>query len=157
MAAQARASEAGRAQGEERLGFLLARYGHALNLRMRQALCQTGLGARQASTLLRLAALGPTGQQQLIEALGLDASALVAVLNDLERDGLVVRTRDPMDRRRHIVAITAAGERAAQAIDRAVEEMEQDAFTDLDESEVAQLRALLCRVRVLQTGDACTP
>jgi len=139
----------------DRLGLLLARYGHVMNLRVRQALCATGLGSRQGTTLLRLARLGPMSQQQLIETLGLDPSALVAVLNDLEREGLVVRTRDPEDRRRHIVEITAVGRRTARAVENAVAEVEREAFADLDATEVAQLRDLLSRLRIQPGETGC--
>src|SRR5689334_13420518 len=106
---------------EERLSLLLARRGRVMNLRMRQALGVTGLGPKHGTTLLLLQQ-GALSQQQIIESLAVDASAVVAVLNDLERDGLVLRTRDPADRRRHIVAITKLGEKAVRTIERAVVE-----------------------------------
>jgi DNA-binding MarR family transcriptional regulator len=149
------AAHTGQETGQDRLGLLLARYGHFMNLRVRQALGQTGLGSRQGTTLLRLARLGPMSQQQLIETLGLDPSGLVAVLNDLERDGLVVRTRDPEDRRRHIVEITTVGRRTARAVESAVAEVEREAFADLDATEVAQLHDLLSRLRIQPGESSC--
>lgn len=139
----------------DRLGFLLARHGQVMNVRLRQALSVSGLGPRHASTLIRLARAGATTQQALLDVLAVDPSGLVAILNDLERDGLVERRRDPADRRRHIVEITRAGRATVSEVERAIAEVERDAFAQLDDSEVAQLRSLLARVHSRTDGDAC--
>jgi DNA-binding MarR family transcriptional regulator len=131
----------------DQLGFLLARHGQVMNVRIRQALSVSGLAPRHGSVLTRLARAGATSQQQLIDDLAVDASALVAILNDLERDGLASRRRDPADRRRHIVEITGAGRQAVCAVEQAIAEVEREAFADLDPAEVVQLQSLLSRVR----------
>jgi DNA-binding MarR family transcriptional regulator len=139
----------------DQLVFLLAKHGQIMNLRLRQALDVSGLSPRHGAALMRLAQAGPTSQQGLIEALAVDASALVAILNDLERDGLVERRRDPADRRRHIVQITSSGTRAVRAVEQAIAEVERDAFADLDQAEVAQLQRLLGRIRTRSDDGAC--
>ena len=139
----------------DRLGFLLARHGQIMNVRLRQALSVSGLSPRHGATLMRLARYGATSQQALIEVLSVDASALVAILNDLERDGLAERRRDPADRRRHIVEITPAGAQAVGAVESAIADVEQDAFADLDDAEIAQLQWLLGRVRTRPDQTAC--
>src|ERR1700691_6751947 len=48
-------------------------------------------------------------QQELAEALCMDANNVVLLLNELEDLGYVTRRRDPHDRRRHLVELTAAG------------------------------------------------
>ena len=50
-------------------------------------------------------------QQKLAKTLMLDANNCVILLNGLEEKGLIGRTRDPEDHRRHIVAITPKGDR----------------------------------------------
>jgi DNA-binding MarR family transcriptional regulator len=139
----------------DRLVFLLARHGQIMNLKLRHALGVTGLGPRHAATLLRLVRLGPTNQQQLMEALAIDPSALVAILNDLEGDGLAVRTRDPADRRRHIVEVTRTGCKAACEVEDAIAEVERDTFAALDEAEIEQLHVLLGRLRGDPDSGAC--
>ncbi len=139
----------------DRLGFLLARHGRIMNVRLRQALGVTGLGPRHAATLMRLAREGPTSQQNLIEALATDASALVTILNDLEDGKLVQRRRNPADRRRHIVEITSRGASAVRSVELAVAEVEQDAATSLSEAEVGQLQMLLSRLHSGQSEAEC--
>ena len=60
------------------------------------------------------------GKSTLIDALGLDASNLVALLNELEDAGLIVRSRDRADRRRGIIELSAEGERLLLEVDRAL-------------------------------------
>jgi DNA-binding MarR family transcriptional regulator len=139
----------------DRLCFLLARHGQVMNARLRQALGLTGLSTRQAAVLLRLARLGPCSQQDFLEALAIDASGLVAVLNDLERDGLVLRRRDPADRRRHIVAITSAGEHVVETVETAITALERDTFATLTSAEVAALHDLMARLRIRPGEGAC--
>ena len=76
-----------------------------------EAVAPLGLRARHLVALTHLSDHGPTAQQTLIEALGLDASNLVALLNELEDADLIVRKRDSNDRRRGIIELSPEGER----------------------------------------------
>ena len=53
-------------------------------------------------------------QQELAEALCMDANNVVLLLNELEELGYVARRRDPDDRRRHLVELTARGRPRAE-------------------------------------------
>ena len=75
-----------------------------------------GMRPRHLVALTLLRDHGPMAQAALGEALRLDPSNVVALLNDLEARGLVARRRDPDDRRRHIVELSDGGVRA---LDRA--------------------------------------
>ena len=82
----------------------------------------------------------------------------MAILNNLEGDGLVERRRDPIDRRRHIVEITPDGVTAVCAVERAVAEVEHDAFAGLTADEIEQLHTLLSRLRTVPAADPdCAP
>jgi DNA-binding MarR family transcriptional regulator len=139
----------------QQLGFLLARHGRIMNTRLRQALDSSGLSPRHAVLLCRLDESGPVSQQGLIDILSIDASALVAVLNDLENEGLAERRRDPADRRRHIVEITADGKRAVASIEVAVADVEREAFAGFSADELQQLHGLLSRIHGEPADEAC--
>jgi DNA-binding MarR family transcriptional regulator len=143
------------AEPPSRLAFLLAQHGAITNDRMRKAFGLAGLTTRQCTTLMLLAG-GRMSQQALAEALAVDPSVLVAILNDLERAGLAERRRDPADRRRHIVEITAAGNQALARAQDAVSAVERELFSDLDEDELVTLRNLLARVRTSPNDPLCT-
>ncbi len=84
-------------------------------------------------------------QQELAEVLCIDANNVVLVLNELEDLGHVRRRRDPTDRRRHLVDITAAGRDALTSAERAQEGIEDDVLRGLDGEERAELWRLLTR------------
>jgi DNA-binding MarR family transcriptional regulator len=127
------------------LGVLLAGRGAVAGARVRDALAGAGLTMRSTYTLTHLAD-GPVNQQALIDLLGVDPSALVAVLNELEAAGLVSRQRDPSDRRRHIVSITAEGAGALRAVDRVLDGADDELFAALSPAERDQLTGLLQKV-----------
>lgn len=155
--ARVTADELGRRRGAvDRVGLVLARSGHIANVRIRKALAASGLKPGHGHVLLWLSDTGPMSQQALIEALGVDPSVLVAILNDLERDGFAQRRRDPADRRRHIVEMSERGAALVDEIDAALTTVEQELFADLDESEIGRLRELLDRVGGGVDDEACT-
>jgi DNA-binding MarR family transcriptional regulator len=88
--------------------------------------------------------------------MGVAPSILVTLLNPLEAAGLVARERDPADRRRHVVTLTAAGQRHVASASRAQQETEDALFASLDEDQREQLRTLLLAMRDGLTAEADT-
>lgn len=84
-------------------------------------------------------------QQELAEALCMDANNVVLLLNELEDLGYVSRRRDPSDRRRHLVDLTASGSKALNAAEHKQETIEDDVLQALDAEERATLWRLLGR------------
>jgi DNA-binding MarR family transcriptional regulator len=135
---------------DDRIGWTLAQSGRAAGGLIARSCLANGLKPAQLQVLLLLSQHGPVSQQRLIEALGVDPSVLVTLLNDLEGAGLALRRRDPHDRRRHIVESTADGDAALARVDRAVDGYERELLADLSEAEVAQLGGLLARLRSVE-------
>lgn len=124
-----------------------------------QALGEFGLRPRHVVALTVLGNSGRLTQQELGRALLLDPSNLVAVLNDLESDDLIVRSRDPKDRRRHIVSLSAHGEATLRKAQESVAEAEAEMLGALTEDERDQLFALLYRATCAHRDEitqACT-
>lgn len=67
------------------------------------------------------------------------------LLNDLEDSGYVERRRDPTDRRRHMVEMTPAGERALTHAEEKLESVEDGVLGNLSRSERATLHKLLVK------------
>ena len=87
-----------------------------------------------------------TTQQELENALFMDANSVVLILNELEAAQFSIRRRDPQDRRRHIVEMTPAGRRALERADKARESLEDEVLAPLSTEERAKLRSLVQRV-----------
>ncbi len=104
-----------------------------------------GMRLRRFVTLSYLRDHGRVPQQQMCEMLSMDANNLVLLLNELEEAGHVTRWRDPGDRRRHIVELTASGRAALERAERAQESIEDEVLAALTPQERATLRDLLRR------------
>jgi DNA-binding MarR family transcriptional regulator len=88
---------------------------------------------------------GPMTQHALGEALRLDPSNVVGLLNELEERGLIERRRDPADRRRHIVSLSSAGEGERALSDAQFTRLEDELLKALSAEERSQLYDLLAR------------
>jgi DNA-binding MarR family transcriptional regulator len=114
-------------------GFLLARVGIAIKLRVIEELGQVGCGGYEYGVLAMLGEGAQETQAAIADSLGVDRSQLVGVLDTLEKDGLIERKRDPHDRRRHAVSITADGKRQLVRLRSTVKELEDSILAPLDE------------------------
>ena len=68
-----------------------------------------GLGSTECQTLSYLEVHGSSGQSELARDLGLTSSALTALVDRLERQGVAERVQHPHDRRRTTVRVTERG------------------------------------------------
>jgi DNA-binding MarR family transcriptional regulator len=126
-------------------GMLLVKLGRFAEARFKEALKPTELTPKHLGVLFEVRA-NPTSQQLLCQTIDVDASKLVAILNDLEEDGLILRRRDPDDRRRHIVELTKEAQTRLAKAEKVAKAVEEEFFAGLDAEERAQLRLLLARV-----------
>lgn len=69
-----------------------------------------GVRSKDFIVLMAVDAMGPQSQQQLARMHGIDRTTMVSLVDGLERHGLVERTRDPSDRRKYAIELTAEGQ-----------------------------------------------
>jgi DNA-binding MarR family transcriptional regulator len=122
---------------------LLGHLARRLRTAMESELDGFGLRARHQLALTVLRELGQTSQANLSEALRLDRTNLVGLLNELEDAGLIERRRSPEDRRRHTVALTPTGTARLEEMERAVAAVEEKILSPLDFDQRVTLHALL--------------
>jgi MarR family transcriptional regulator, lower aerobic nicotinate degradation pathway regulator len=128
-----------------RPALLLVRIGAVLGEIADEQLAAAGVNGADYGILAVLASDGPGSQQELAELLGKAPGLMVAAIDDLEERGLVARVRDPADRRRSRVTVTAAGEKALRHADQLADQAVADLFPGLGKQERSELGRLLER------------
>lgn len=126
--------------------FLLKRMGLTIKSRSHEAFEETRLTPQHYAVLSLLDEGAREAQGTIADALGYDRSQLVGLLDDLERDGLLERKRDPGDRRRHLVSLTPAGEEALSSMRAIMRRVEKEFLAPLDADERRTLQELLSKL-----------
>ena len=124
------------------LFFRLWRASHTLTA---EALDSIGLTPALFALLNVLGARDGTIQQQLSFDMGIDPSAMVKLINELENVGLAERRRRPNDRRAWEVAITPKGRRTLERARRLASQIEDQVLGGLSATDRRQLLTLLRR------------
>ena len=130
----------------DRVPFLLYRASQVSHSLANQMLAKMALSARQAGILTMVTELEPMTQKALGDALKIDRTTMVTLLDDLEDKGYVTRRRHPRDRRAFLVHPTDAGRAAKVAAVRILDEQQRRFLAPLTPAERRQLAALLTRL-----------
>lgn len=130
----------------EKSGFLMVRLAVGFKARAIAELEAAGYNQYHYSVLAVLGEQPRKTQATIGEALGVDPSQLVGILDALEDRGLIERQRDPADRRRHVVSLTAKGRSQLVRLRKVIDRMEDDLFAPLDAESRKTFHELLLRV-----------
>src|SRR5262245_30123559 len=122
---------------------LLKRLGWAIKERHLDAFEGSGVSPMHYGVLVLLEEDPRETQGTIADALGYDRSHLVGLLDELEEANLIERRRDPDDRRRHLVSLTADGKRALGRLRTVVARVENELLAALDDEQRETLHSLL--------------
>ncbi|MCZ9343118.1 MarR family winged helix-turn-helix transcriptional regulator, partial [Streptomyces sp. TRM76130] len=125
------------------LGYLLKRATLRLTALTDAALEPCGIDSKDFGALRVLAHREPTSQLQVAQTLGIDRTTMVALLDVLERKGIVTRRPDPADRRRNVVELTDHGLRTYDAARVAYGKAESTFLAGVGPDAADQLRRTL--------------
>lgn len=126
--------------------YLAGRVWKGARAGIQAALADHELGTADHGVLTALHDLGPLSQQDIADRLDADKSHVMRLIDQLEQRGLVTRTPDPTDRRRHRIELTPPGRRLARNATPAALRAEDDYFQALSPAERRTLTDLLQRV-----------
>ncbi|WP_433868876.1 MarR family winged helix-turn-helix transcriptional regulator [Saccharopolyspora sp. CA-218241] len=128
------------------LGFLLSRASGVVARSASKALAPLDLRVRSYSVLALVVEHRGIAQRRLAALVGLDPSQIVALVDELQDRGLVVRAADPQDRRNKLVTATEDGVRLhGEARDRVAERSDRH-FAGLPAERTRELREALQHV-----------
>jgi len=126
--------------------FLLGRLGIAVKMQAMEEFEKAGFNPYHYSVLALLDEGTRETQAAMADALGVDRSQLVGLLDTLEERGLVERRRDPSDRRRHVVSLTPAGKRQLARFRTLASRIEEEFLAPLGAKDRDALHDLLVRM-----------
>ena len=112
---------------------------HALSA----ALADLNLSAAEINALASLGEGGTLSIRQLSERTGTRASTLTSLLDRLENRGYLVRELDPADRRSFRLPLTKAGQAVAAQVLAAIADLERNALSRLDATQLAGYHAVI--------------
>jgi DNA-binding MarR family transcriptional regulator len=124
-------------------GYLLLKAGHYISIELETALASLGLTGRELLVMSYVRATEGLSQQGLSARLGLDPTLVVALVDSLEERSFVRRTKDPADRRRNILSLSADGIAVHDAAVAAAQRAEDSFLEPLTPRQRTQLRTTL--------------
>jgi len=127
-------------------GYLLYRLGLRSGQLFNASLQESGLRLRHYALLRFLATSKGALQRELSTSLGYDPSAIVGLVDDLEKLGFAERRPSPDDRRSRIVVLTADGRAFLRDTDEAGPRVTNELLQPLDPAERDVLHSLLRKV-----------
>lgn len=126
--------------------FLLAQVGAHAATRFAERLLPLGFMPHHAGILRMIAASPGLSQQQLAKRLGIFASRLVAILDEMEKRGLLERLPSESDRRVYSLQLTQRGHGALGEIAQVARQHQADLCACLSDEETAKLTEFLNRI-----------
>jgi DNA-binding MarR family transcriptional regulator len=132
----------------ERVGYLFAQLHLRWGTEVADALedAGLGLGGMHFGALTVIDAVGPISQQELGEFVKKDRTTIVALIDELESEGLVERRRNPADRRAYALELTDDGRKWLDRALPVLKGAEDRLLAGIDAEERARLIASLQRV-----------
>jgi MarR family transcriptional regulator for hemolysin len=132
----------------EPIGRMISSVGRETERAFDEALEAVG-GSRPTWLVLIALMQGPMrNQRQLAAMVGIESATLTHHLNAMERDGLLTRRRDPLNRRVHLVELTDAGHAAFHRMRDTVAAFDGALREGIPAEDLAVAQAVLQRIRI---------
>jgi DNA-binding MarR family transcriptional regulator len=134
--------------------FLLAQVGAHAAARFAERISELGVIPADVGLLRMIAAQPGRSQQSLAEELGVVPSRIVALVDNLERKGLIERRRNPQDRRNYALHLTTEGTHVMTQMRRIGSAHDDEICAGLNDTQRRQLAGLL---ETIATQQGLTP
>lgn len=121
----------------------LGRVSRRWRTRLDEKLRHTGLTQARWIALLQLSQSGPISQRELAGRIGIEGPSLVRLLDNLERQNLIVRSACESDRRIKLVHLSKAARPLLEEITRISDGLRSEILADIPAGDLAVARAVL--------------
>ena len=128
------------------VAFMLSSLGYTVSRRFHEVLRPLELEPGEFALLRAVSASDGEAQNALAERLHISPSWMVAIVDELEKRGLLERKPHARDRRVRNLHLTAAGKKLLRQAERQAEQFDRQVGDQLTEAELEQLLDLLDRV-----------
>ena len=124
--------------------------------RVQEFLIAIGLtpGLGQARILSYLDTHPPVSQREIADACMLDVTTMSRALDKMEKQGIILRERDPHCRRSYRITLTVPGKEKAREVRDGFREVEDILCAGFDEKEIEELAEKLVRMKENLRRDA---
>ncbi|HBM3025471.1 TPA: MarR family transcriptional regulator [Klebsiella oxytoca] len=122
------------------------------------AITDTGLTQSSWTVLMQLHQLGDNvSVSELAEVQGIELPPLMRTLTQLEKQGYLLRSTSPYDKRIRLLTLTAEGRAVLEKLNRVIEAYQQRVTETLPEAQLAAFSATLnqiaCNLRTIREED----
>jgi MarR family transcriptional regulator for hemolysin len=139
---------------EERFSSALHATARIWRLALDKRLKHLGIGQSGWMTIAMVAkSLEPLSQRALADQVGVEGPSMVSMLDRLERDGFVLRSPSPLDRRVKLVQLTAKGRQVFEEVRREAVSVRGALLADVDPQSLAAATEVLELLRARIEGN----
>ena len=122
------------------------------------AILDTGLTQSSWTVMMQLHQLGDNvSMSELAEVQGIELPPLMRTLTQLEKQGYLLRSTSPYDKRIRLLTLTAEGRAILEKLNRVIEAYQQRVTETLPEAQLAAFSATLnqiaCNLRTIREED----
>ncbi len=122
------------------------------------AITDTGLTQSSWTVLMQLHQLGDNvSVSELAEVQGIELPPLMRTLTQLEKQGYLLRSTSPYDKRIRLLTLTAEGRSRLEELNRVIESYQQRVTETIPEAQLAAFSATLnqiaCNLRTIREED----
>ncbi len=121
--------------------------GKLLEDRVRKGLSTAGIHHGQGRVLEAIARNGELSQIEIAEGLHIERATVTNMIQRMEKNGLIARSKDAGDQRAKRVRLTAAGKRAEAHVKKVWDEVERDIRKSIPEDMVGPTGEMLTKIR----------
>lgn len=131
---------------ENATAYILQRTSRLLRFYLSKFMAEYGISPEQWFILFKLHERPGRSQTELADPNLNDHPNITRMVDALQKNGLVVRTADPNDRRRHLLFLTTAGQELVDQILPHVVQERASIFAGIEQSEIDGMLSVLKRI-----------